>query len=89
MFLQKLFAWIRVRRRGSAQQHIEEKGAPLPKCWQELLDVAKPETGRNAETRSASDRNHSSSGQDRNIATDHNGMAPARRSLVTPHEYVN
>jgi hypothetical protein len=40
MFLQKLFAWIRVRRRGSAQQHIEEKGAPLPKCWQELLEVA-------------------------------------------------
>ena len=44
MFLQKLFAWIRVRRRGSAQQHIEEEemGAPLPKCWQELLDVANP-----------------------------------------------
>ena len=34
MFLQKLLAWIR------AQQHIEEKGAPLPKSWQELLDVA-------------------------------------------------
>jgi hypothetical protein len=42
MFLQKLFAWIRVRRRGSAQQPIEEKGAPLPKRWQELLDVANP-----------------------------------------------
>jgi hypothetical protein len=42
MLLQKLFAWIRVRRCGSAQQHIEEKGAPLPKCWQELLDVANP-----------------------------------------------
>ena len=40
MVLQKLFAWIRVRRHGSAQQHIEEKGAPLPKRWQELLDVA-------------------------------------------------
>ena len=42
MLLQKLFAWIRVRRCGSAQQHIEEKGAPLPKRWQELLDVANP-----------------------------------------------
>lgn len=42
MFLQKLFAWIRLRRRGSDQQHIEEKGAPLPKRWQELLDVANP-----------------------------------------------
>ena len=42
MFLRKLFGWIRVRRRGSAPQHIEEKGAPLPKRWQELLDVANP-----------------------------------------------
>lgn len=42
MFLQKLFASIRVRRRRSAEQHIEEKGAQIPRRWQELLDVAKP-----------------------------------------------
>jgi hypothetical protein len=42
MFLQKLFASIRVRRRGSAQQHIKERGSQLPKRWQELLAVAKP-----------------------------------------------
>jgi hypothetical protein len=40
----------------------------------------KPETVRNAETRTASDRKHSSPRQDPNIATDHNGIAPARGS---------
>ena len=72
MFLQNLFAWIRVRRRGSDQQHIEEKGGTAPEMLARVARCRKPETGRNAEIRSASDRNHSSSGQDRNIGTDHN-----------------
>jgi len=42
MFLQKLFASIKVRRRRSAEQPIEEKAPKLPRRWQELLDVAKP-----------------------------------------------
>src|ERR1700723_3009988 len=55
-------------------------GGTAPETWGRVARCRKPETGRNAETRSASDRNHSSPRQDRNIATDHNGMAPTRGS---------
>jgi hypothetical protein len=41
MFLQKLFASLRVLRRRSWQQPLRETGHELPKRWQELLDVAK------------------------------------------------
>jgi len=43
MFLQKLFASMKARWRGSSEQAIEGKGAELPKQWKELLDAAKPE----------------------------------------------
>ena len=56
------------------------KGGTAPEKLARVARCRKRETGRNAETRSASDRNHSSPRQDWNIATDHNGMAPARRS---------
>jgi hypothetical protein len=69
MLLQKWFAWvrIRVRRRGSAQQRVEEKGNTAPK----------PETGRNAETRSAS-----------GVCFQHRGRCPGSRTDREDHATV-
>ncbi len=42
MFLQKLFASIRARRRSTQQRTDEEEGARISRRLQELLDSTKP-----------------------------------------------